>query len=236
MIDNDTLVISYDRKRGDPRGARRRRDNPAELGLGECIDCQLCVQVCPTGIDIRNGLQYQCIGCAACIDVCNDIMDKMKYPRGLIRYTTENLLHSGKAYLLRPRVIIYALILCFATAFLIHGFATRSSIELDISRDRNVLYRELANGDIENHFNLKILNKDRTQHQYRLSVDGLEGANIKIDDGPLIVAAATVNTFQLRITADANSLRSSVNTINLSLQALDDTSIYYVSEARFVGP
>jgi cytochrome c oxidase accessory protein FixG len=236
MIDNDTLNISYDPHRGDPRGARRRGHNPAELGLGDCIDCQLCVQVCPTGIDIRNGLQYQCIGCAACIDVCNDIMDKMKYPRGLIRYTTENLLHNGGSHLLRPRVIIYALILCFATAFLIHGFATRNSVELDISRDRNVLYRELANGDIENHYNVKILNKDRLQHQYQLSVDGLENAILKVDDGPIQLAAAAVNTFQLRITISANSLHSSVNTIKLKLQALDDASIYIASEARFVGP
>jgi cytochrome c oxidase accessory protein FixG len=185
MIDNDTLIISYDPDRGEPRGARRRRDDPAELGLGDCIDCQLCVQVCPTGIDIRHGLQYQCIGCSACIDVCNDIMDKMKYSRGLIRYTTENLLQKGRSQLLRPRVIIYALILCFSTVLLGYGFATRNNVELDISRDRNVLYRELANGDIENHFNLKILNKDRNQHQYQLVMDGLENAELKIDDGPL---------------------------------------------------
>ena len=236
MMDNDTLIISYDKNRGEPRGARRRRDDPGELGLGDCIDCQLCVQVCPTGIDIRHGLQYQCIGCAACIDVCNDIMDKMKYAKGLIRYTTENTLLSGKSHLLRPRVIIYALILCFATGLLIHGFTTRNTVELDISRDRNVLYRELANGDIENHYSLKILNKDRNQHQYQLSVDGLEGANLKLDDGPLLVAAAAVSTFQLRIITNVTSLHSSVNMIQFYLQALDDNSISIVSDARFVGP
>ncbi len=101
MFDSDTLVISYDPGRGEPRGARRRGDIPDELGLGDCIDCQLCVQVCPTGIDIRNGLQYQCIGCAACIDVCNDVMNKLNYPKGLIRYTTENMLKTGMTYLLR---------------------------------------------------------------------------------------------------------------------------------------
>ena len=236
MIDSDTLNIVYDSGRGEPRGARRRRDDPGELGLGDCIDCQLCVQVCPTGIDIRNGLQYQCIGCAACIDVCNDIMGKMKYDKGLIRYTTENLLHGGKSHLLRPRVIIYAIILSFSTGLLVHGFTTRNSVELDISRDRNVLYRELENGDIENHYNLKILNKDRIQHQYGLSVEGIESTNLKLDNGPLQVAEADVHTFQLRVIASPASLRSSVNTIQFKLWALDDTSISIVSDARFMGP
>jgi len=236
MIDKDTLIISYDPERGEPRGARRRRDDPGELGLGDCIDCQLCVQVCPTGIDIRHGLQYQCIGCAACIDVCNDIMNKMKYSKGLIRYTTENLLHSGRLHLLRPRVIIYALILCFTTALLVQQFTTRNNVELDISRDRNVLYREMANGDIVNHYGIKILNKDRNPHQYQISVDGLESASLKLDDGPLQVAGAAINTFQLRVITTANSLDSSVNTIRFKLVALDDSSISIVSDARFVGP
>ena len=236
MIDKDTLVISYDSDRGEPRGARRRHEDPGELGLGDCIDCQLCVQVCPTGIDIRHGLQYQCIGCSACIDVCNDIMDKMKYNKGLIRYTTENILRSGRLHLLRPRVIIYALILFFTTALLVQQFATRNYVELDISRDRNVLYRELGNGDIQNHYGIKILNKDRNQHQYQISVDGLENAFLKLDDGPLQVAGATANNFQLRVIAKASSLHSSVNTIRFKLVALDDSSISIVSDARFVGP
>ncbi len=236
MIDNDTLIISYDQQRGEPRGARRRRDDPSELGLGDCIDCQLCVQVCPTGIDIRHGLQYQCIGCAACIDVCNDIMAKMKYSKGLIRYTTENLLRYGGAHVLRPRVIIYALILCLTTTLLVYQFATRNYVELNISRDRNVLYRELANGDIENHFSIKILNKDRKQHAYQLSLNGIENAKLKFDDGPLEVAGAAVNTFGLRVIADPDSLPSSVNTIHFELRALDNESISIVSDARFVGP
>lgn len=236
MIDNDTLIISYDPQRGEPRGARRRREDPSELGLGDCIDCQLCVQVCPTGIDIRHGLQYQCIGCAACIDVCNDIMAKMKYSKGLIRYTTENLLRRGGAHVLRPRVIVYALILCLATTLLVYQFATRDYVELNISRDRNVLYRELANGDIENHFSIKILNKDRKQHTYQLSLNGIENAKLKIDDGPLEVAGTAASTFGLRVIADPGSLHSSVNTIYFELRALDNESISIVSDARFVGP
>ena len=236
MIDNDTLMISYDPERGEPRGTRRRRDNPGELGLGDCIDCQLCIQVCPTGIDIRNGLQYQCIGCAACIDVCDQIMDKMKYSKGLIRYTTENLLYKGKLRLLSPRVIIYALVLCFATVLLIHGFTTRNIVELDISRDRNVLYRVLDNGDIENHYSLKILNKDNKPHQYKISVNGLANTSLILDGGLLQVAAADASTFEVRVITGATSIQSSVNSIQLKLWAVDDTSISIESEASFVGP
>jgi len=236
MFDSDTLIISYDPDRGEPRGARRRRDNPDELGLGECIDCQLCVQVCPTGIDIRNGLQNQCIGCAACIDVCNDVMNKMSYPEGLIRYTTENLLKSGKRHILRPRVFIYGIILlgCFTT--LIFGLTTRSNIELDISRDRNVLYRELGNGDIENHYSLKILNKDRKDHRYQVTIKGLDEARLKLDDDNLLVAAANAASFHLRVITNPDSLPKSVSTIHFKVTAIDNTSITVTSDARFVGP
>ena len=236
MFDSDTLIISYDPDRGEPRGARRRRDNPAELGLGECIDCQLCVQVCPTGIDIRNGLQYQCIGCAACIDVCNDVMQKMSYPKGLIRYTTENMLKTGKTYLLRPRVFIYAIILLGCFSGLIYGLSTRSDVGLDISRDRNVLYRELGNGDIENHYSLKILNKDRIDHRYQVTVEGLDSARLKFDDDMLRVTAANAGTFHLRVIANADSLPTNVVTIAFKLTAVDDASISVTTDARFVSP
>jgi cytochrome c oxidase accessory protein FixG len=236
MFDSDTLIISYDPDRGEPRGARRRRDNPVDLGLGSCIDCQLCVQVCPTGIDIRNGLQYQCIGCAACIDICDDIMDKMSYPKGLIRYTTENQLESGKTHLLRPRVIIYGLILLGCFTALIYGLTTRTNIELDIGRDRNILYRELGNGDIENHFSLKILNKDRKDHRYQVSVEGLDAARLVFDDENLMVPTATTNSFNLRVIADPDSIPKSVTTIRFKVVAIDDSSIVVISDARFVGP
>ena len=236
MFDSDTLIISYDPGRGEPRGARRRGDNPDELGLGDCIDCQLCVQVCPTGIDIRNGLQYQCIGCAACIDVCNDVMHKLNYPKGLIRYTTENMLKTGMTYLLRARVYVYAIILLAAFSTLIYGLSTRSNVSLDISRDRNVLYRELDNGNIENHYSLKILNKDRNDHRYQVSVEGLENAKLKFDDDLLAVTASTAGSFQLRVIVNTDFLPQNVNPILFRLTALDDVSISVTTEARFVGP
>jgi len=236
MFDSDTLVISYDPGRGEPRGARRRGDNQDELGLGDCIDCQLCVQVCPTGIDIRNGLQYQCIGCAACIDVCNDVMNKLNYPKGLIRYTTENMLKTGMTYLLRARVFVYAIILLGIFSTLIYGLSTRSNVGLDISRDRNVLYRDLGNGNIENHYGLKILNKDRKDHRYLVSVEGLDNAKVKFDDDSLGVTASTAGLFQLRVIVNTESLPQNVNPILFRLTALDDASISVTTEARFVGP
>ena len=236
MFDSDTLIISYDPDRGEPRGARRRRDNPEELGLGECIDCQLCVQVCPTGIDIRNGLQYQCIGCAACVDVCDDVMKKMSYPKGLIRYTTENMLKTGKSHVLRARVLIYGIILLGCFTALIYGLTTRSDIELDISRDRNVLYRELGNGDIENIYSLKILNKDREDHRYQITIEGLDAARLKLDDDNLLVPSANAASFHLRVIANPDTLPKGVSRIHFTVTAVDNTSITVTSDARFVGP
>jgi polyferredoxin len=126
--------------------------------------------------------------------------------------------------------------LCLTTTLLVYQLATRNYVELNISRDRNVLYRELANGDIENHFSIKILNKDRKQHAYQLSLNGIENAKLKFDDGPLEVAGAAMNTFGLRVIADPDSLPSSVNTIHFELRALDNESISVISDARFVGP
>ena len=174
MFDKDTLVISYDARRGEPRGYRKTSTNLKTPGLenaskinkaeGNCVDCSLCVQVCPTGIDIRDGLQYQCIGCAACIDACDGVMEKLDYPKGLIRYTTENAMKSGKLKILRPRVIFYGVVLLLLTGGLMTGLATRSLAGLDIIRDRNVLHRISDEGMVENIYVLKVLNKDRIDH------------------------------------------------------------------------
>src|SRR3954464_2781475 len=132
MFDRDTLVVSYDQARGEPRGARNRQADLSTLNLGSCVDCTLCVQVCPTGIDIRKGLQYECINCAACVDVCDGVMDKMNYPRGLIRFTTQNALANGGGRsailrrVLRPRVLVYASILLVLTTVLMFSLALRT--------------------------------------------------------------------------------------------------------------
>ena len=181
MFDKDTLIISYDVERGEPRGSRGRKADPAQLGLGACIDCNLCVHVCPTGIDIRKGLQYECIGCAACIDVCNGVMDKMGYARGLVRYATQNGLsgHMTAAQMtrrvFRPRVLVYTAILVLILAAFFTSLALRSPFKVDVVRDRASLARIVDEGRIENLYRLQIMNATEQAQRYRVAVDGLAG-------------------------------------------------------------
>lgn len=174
MFDKDTLTVSYDAERGEGRGARGRKQDHKAMGLGDCIDCNLCVQVCPTGIDIRNGLQYECINCASCIDACNGVMDKMGYERGLVRYSTEHELHGKKTIWLRSKLVGYAVILLTMSALLILEVVNRVPMSLEIIRDRTELAKETNEGLIENVYTLKILNKSQMEHTYLLSVRGIE--------------------------------------------------------------
>jgi cytochrome c oxidase accessory protein FixG len=195
LIDMDSLVIAYDAQRGEGRGARSRKADPKALGLGDCIDCTLCVQVCPTGIDIRNGLQNECIACAACIDVCDDVMDKMGYAPGLIRYSSGNAMDQGWSAarmiqrVWRPRVWIYgALLLSLGTAFL-WSLSHRADFRVDLSRDRGSLARMTGPGHIENTYTLHITNSDEQPHRYAISVSGPEG--LRLDTPPVLTVAAT---------------------------------------------
>jgi cytochrome c oxidase accessory protein FixG len=181
MFDKDTLIISYDAARGDPRGTRGRKQDPKAAGLGDCIDCGLCVQVCPTGIDIRNGLQYECIGCAACVDVCNGVMDKMHYPRGLVRYTSQNGLAQGWGWpqmlrrALRPRVIIYTVILGVIVAAWLGSIALREPLRVDVVRDRATLARLVEDGWIENVYRLNLMNLTEREQRLTVRAQGLPG-------------------------------------------------------------
>ncbi|MDH5502030.1 MAG: cytochrome c oxidase accessory protein CcoG, partial [Gammaproteobacteria bacterium] len=159
MFDHDTLIVGYDAERGEPRGARRRGSDPKEKGLGDCIDCTMCVQVCPTGIDIRKGLQYECIACAACIDACDQVMDKMEYPRGLIRYSTERSLEHKQYRLLRPRTLVYSGILATLCIALVSTMALSKPVILDVIRDRNTLYRDVGRRGIQNNYTIRVVNK-----------------------------------------------------------------------------
>jgi cytochrome c oxidase accessory protein FixG len=182
MFDRDTLVVSYDARRGDPRGTRGRDADARALGLGDCIDCGLCVQVCPTGIDIRQGLQYACIGCAACVDVCNGVMDKMRYRRGLIRFATQSALAAPGAAgltlkrMLRPRVLVYGAVLLALCAGFLGSLWLRSPFRVDVVRDRGALARELGHGEIENVYRLQVMNATEDRQRYRVGVEGLDGA------------------------------------------------------------
>ena len=236
MFDHDTLIVSYDPARGEPRGARRRSADPGQLGLGDCVDCTLCVQACPTGIDIRNGLQYQCISCAACIDACDDVMDKMGYARGLIRFTTENALQNKPGRILRPRTIIYGTALLVIGGLVIYSLLGRVPVALDVIRDRNSLYRETADGLVENVYTLKLINKDTVERDYIVKAAGIPGLQLKLDTVEVKVPAGEVKELSVRLEADPVDLRSASSEISFELVARGAPQLRVVEKARFIGP
>ena len=205
LIDKDSLIITYDAKRGDPRGSRSRKADSAAHGLGDCIDCTLCVQVCPTGIDIRNGLQNECIGCAACIDVCNDVMDKMGYARGLIRYSTENGVVNGWTRLqmfkraLRPRVLIYGAVLSAASVTFAASVAMRSPFKFDVVKDRGALARVVEEGAVENVYRIQIMNRTEAPQTYRVAASGIDGLEVVAMPASAGPAAVTSTSVSLRL-------------------------------------
>ena len=237
MFDKDTLIISYDEARGDPRGRRKRSVDPREKGLGDCIDCKLCVQVCPTGIDIREGLQYECIACAACIDVCDSVMERMDYPKGLIRYTSEDsMVNKQPLRILRPRVLVYgALLLCLVIGFVL-SIGARTPLRIDALRDRNTLYRELSGGEIENVFSLKVLNLDTVDHSYLISVEGIPGIRMDSDTEELVLEAGEVGRLVVRVRVDKGAMADSGGDILFRVQARSDPSMSDETNARFIGP
>jgi len=235
MFDKDTLIISYDEGRGEPRGGRMRSVDRKKEELGDCIDCTLCVQVCPTGIDIRDGLQYECIACAACIDACDSIMDKMDYPRGLVLFTTENALDGRKTRLLRPRVFVYATLLLVLTSGLITSLVTRTPIILDVIRDRNSLYRELSGDLIENIYTLKIINQSNEPRSFRLSVAGVPGLSLDGVADEIVVAGGGVLSLPVRARTQRDNAYGIMN-ITFAVTAIDDESIVMIEDSRFLGP
>jgi len=235
MFDKDTLIITYDAARGEPRGPRRRGVQPAPGTMGACVDCTWCVQVCPTGIDIRKGLQYECIACAACVDACDSIMDKMQYPRGLIRYTTEHALNHQPTRILRPRVLMYAGLLgALITAFGI-ALALREPVALDVIRDRNALYRMLDDGRVENVYDLKIMNK--TEHPHRFAVVVRGAGALALDPDPAIFSVRSGEVFPaaIRVRRRAYDPMGS-ETVFFEIRAVDEPTLYASSKARFIAP
>lgn len=236
MFDKDTLIIAYDEKRGESRGKRKKGDlSYKEQGLGDCIDCMQCVHVCPTGIDIRDGLQYECIACAACIDVCNEVMHKLEYPTNLIRYTTENTDQGNKTKILRPKIIGYGVILIVLCLTFIFAVFNHTPLELDIIKDRNKLYVTDSNGLVENIYKLRVLNKAQTTHQYLIKIDGLENSQYQ---GPAMieVQAGEAKTVPIRISIDPIHLQSSSQTIEITIEDTQDANLTVSEPARFIGP
>ncbi len=246
MFDSDTLVITYDAARGDPRGSRARKADPRAEGLGDCVDCSICVQVCPTGIDIRNGLQYECIGCAACIDGCDQVMDRMGYPRGLIRYSTENALRRGwdwrriAARVARPRVAIYASILGAIGIALGVALWMRVPLKVDVIRDRAALAREVEGGLVENVYRLQVMNTQEAPRRIDIGVEGdesLRGLAIVRDSAPLEVAPTSTRLITLRVRAEPLAAHGSRPIVFRITSAGDRGETVFVREkSRFLVP
>ncbi len=236
MFDRDTLIISYDEKRGEPRGGRSRSVDPKAKGLGDCIDCNLCVQACPTGIDIRQGLQYECIACAACIDACDQVMDKMDYPRGLIRYSTENEMEGKPSRILRPRVFIYGTLLFLLTAGAVTGISLRSEVNMEVLADRNVMYREVDFQTLENVYSVRILNKRMEARSFRLEISGLEGAEVITHPETIRLGPGGTDNINARVRVPRDAVSGPGNPIEFRLVAEDDPSVFSRSRARFHGP
>jgi cytochrome c oxidase accessory protein FixG len=222
MFDPDTLIVSYDAGRGEPRGSRSRKADPAALSLGSCVDCNLCVHVCPTGIDIREGLQYECIGCAACVDVCDSVMEKMNYPKGLIRFSTQNAIANGWSRpemwrrVLRPRVLVYGAILLALCGLLLFSLVVRTPLKVDVVRDRAALSRIVAGGKLENVYRLQIMNATEEPQRYRLSADGLEGLAL-VSEGEVAVGPAESRWVAVRLQIPYGSARPGSHVIHFNI-------------------
>ncbi|MBJ2236795.1 cytochrome c oxidase accessory protein CcoG [Pseudomonas fluorescens] len=234
MFDKDTLTISYDAARGEQRGPRKRDVPAAQVGLGDCIDCQLCVQVCPTGIDIRDGLQMECIGCAACIDACDSIMDKMGYARGLVSYTSEHQLQGGKTHLLRPRLIGYSAVLVVMLAALVVALIERPMVSLDVTKDRG-MFRENSLGLIENIYSLKVINKTQQRQEYRLELVDAEGFQLQ-GKTQVSLAAGEIVDIPVSVALLADTPASSSQTLRFKVTDVDEPWIYTAADSRFVAP
>lgn len=236
MFDQDTLIVSYDEARGERgsgRGTRKKTVDPVEANIGDCVDCNACVQVCPTGIDIRDGLQYQCIGCALCIDACDEIMDKMEYPRGLIRYTNEHALQGKPVQIMRPKLIGYAGALIIMIGSLIYSIVSREPLEVDVIRDRGALYTNSSDGRIQNSYTVKIMNMSQQPHEFTVSLEGLDKGEL-VGKKTLSVNNGEVASTSMSIKAASWDLKQSRNDVKFVVTRDDGLMVF--EENRFIGP
>lgn len=243
MFDRDTLIVTYDEERGEPRGSRPKALDHRAAGKGDCIDCGVCVEVCPTGIDIRQGLQYECIGCGLCVDACNTIMDKMTYPRGLIRYSTQNAIAKNytsqelRAHIFRPRVLIYAAVLAVIASAVFGTLLMRQPLKADVMRDRGALAREVEGTYIENTYQLQLINVAEHDERYTVVASGLPGLNL-VGSQSFEVPATTTKLFVIRLQSpilELEALQKGSHPVNLRIQsaltpgvARDERTIFFI--------
>jgi len=242
MFDRDTLIIAYDAQRGEPRGPRSRKADPRTQGLGACVDCGICVQACPTGIDIRQGLQYECIGCAACIDGCNQVMDRVGYARGLIRYVSQNGLERGydaatmwrRAF--RGRTLVYTAILVVIVAAAAASLAGRNPLKVDVLRDRGALAREAEPGIVENVYRLQVMNTDSTPRRYVIEASGLPGLAVVGVAQPLALDAEGARLVPLRLRVAAGAASPGTHVIEFVVRSLEDDAVARREKSTFILP
>jgi cytochrome c oxidase accessory protein FixG len=242
MFDRDTLIIGYDRERGEARGSRSRGADYKAKGLGDCVDCGICVQVCPTGIDIRDGLQYECIGCAACIDGCDQVMDKMGYPKGLIRYSSQNAVEQHQSFaqmlrrLVRPRILIYTAVLWTIIITASFALSTRVPVKVDVIRDR-VAIAAPDEPEVQNVYRLQIMNTSERPRQFRISASGLEGLKLSSDPQPITIEAAGQRMVPVRLRVDKHQTKPGANRIVFTVQTVNSNEDIVITEkATLIAP
>jgi cytochrome c oxidase accessory protein FixG len=241
MFDKDTLIVTYDSERGEPRGARSKKADPRALNLGACVDCSLCVQVCPTGIDIRKGLQYECIGCGACADVCDSVMDKVGYPRGLVKYSTQNAVHQHWTraqtlrHVLRPRVLVYVGILATVLVAMGVSLALRSPFKVDVVRDRGTLARIVAGGKMENVYRLQIMNATELAQEFVVQASGMDGIEASMDQPTLAIGPAQARWVAVRVQIPYETALAGSHPFEFSISA-QQSAAKVVEKSVFIVP
>lgn len=235
MYDPDTLTVFYDYVRGETRGPRKPGEDYKAEGKGDCIDCSWCVQVCPVDIDIRDGLQSECIDCGLCVDACNAVMDKMNYPRGLIRFTTEDAIKHGKTHILRPRFIGYLAVSLVMVSVFVYNLSTRTPLGIEVLRDRGVRMYRISGKDVQNVYTLKINNMDGQAHRYSVEVSGDYPFRVQ-GYKPLEVASGEVFTFPMRVAVARKALQEVETRVTFTVSAMDDETLTTEHTTSFIGP
>lgn len=235
MYDKDTLAVHYDAARGETRGPRKPKDDPKEKGLGDCTDCSWCVQVCPVDIDIRDGLQFECINCGLCVDACNAVMDKMEYPRGLIRFASEDELENGKTKFFRPRLLGYSLAVVIMVGAFVAAIAIRTPLSVDVARDRGAKHYRITKGEVQNVYTIKINNMSQEAHQYDVKVRGELPYKLH-RYMPVQLEAGEVFTIPVRVSVAKDELTVEKADIVFEITAKSDPSLSATEESRFIGP
>ncbi|MFT5756030.1 MAG: cytochrome c oxidase accessory protein FixG [Alteromonadaceae bacterium] len=230
MFDQNTFLVAYDKKRGETRGVRKRNED--NTNLGDCVDCNLCVDVCPAGIDIRNGLQYECINCGACVDACDQTMQNFKYPKGLISYTSENNLSGEKTRLFRGKILGYASLSIVFIALMVNTITSRIPLEVSISRDRNALYQLDFNDNVSNTYLIKITNKSQLRQDYSIKMDGNNQAALKLPDAISVNASEAIN-IPVTLTLSAQDIKARISNVTFVISAITVPDVLLSKTTRF---